>query len=99
MSALKPATRADLRLICGTINDLRSVRDRLNSAGAVKSADYVRRALKSAEGAKRHVERRLHATPLLDTCPSNAGCYPCTRHDDDDPCCLTHCDDCQKGVC
>jgi hypothetical protein len=35
---------------------LRFARDRLREAGADKAADYVARALKSAEGAQRHAD-------------------------------------------
>jgi hypothetical protein len=37
--------------------DLRRVRTSLREAGAPKAADYVQRALKSVEGARRHAER------------------------------------------
>jgi hypothetical protein len=43
---------------------LRTARDALAAAGATRAADYTRRALKSAEGAKRHAENmgaRPHA--------------------------------------
>ena len=37
---------------------LRQARSLLHEAGAVKAAQKVRHALKSAEGAERHVQRR-----------------------------------------
>jgi hypothetical protein len=60
---LRPATRADSQDIRSAIFDLRSAREKLARAGAVKAADYVRAALKSAEGAERHNERRIMHTP------------------------------------
>lgn len=48
------------------IGDARRARDALKIAGAKKAAAYVRRAIKSAEGALRHADRiygealRLH---------------------------------------
>lgn len=41
----------------GAVAQLRIARDWLRAAGAKNAADYVARALKSAEGAKRHAER------------------------------------------
>ena len=43
---------------------LRQARSLLREAGAVKAANKVRRALKSAEGAERHVCQRRHRTAL-----------------------------------
>lgn len=54
---LRPYKPGDFQTICRSIVVLREVRDALIEAGAEKSADYVRRAIKSAEGARRHAER------------------------------------------
>jgi hypothetical protein len=43
-------------LIKAAIEDLRTARHRLRDAGANKAADYVARAMKSAEGALRHAQ-------------------------------------------
>jgi len=42
------------------LRHLRSARTSLREAGAKNAADCVARALKSAEGAKRHAERRAN---------------------------------------
>jgi len=44
------------------IEYLKIARDALADADAPKAADKVRRALKSAEGAYRHVRHRYHRT-------------------------------------
>jgi hypothetical protein len=56
-------TRADdlARIDCA-IAKLREARDLLREAGAVKATAYVRGALKSAEGARRHAESLLTAS-------------------------------------
>jgi hypothetical protein len=54
--AAKPAP-STLAVIDAAIADLRRVRTSLREAGAPKAADYVQRALKSVEGARRHAER------------------------------------------
>jgi hypothetical protein len=50
-------TRDDLAEIALAIQLLRHTRDKLRRAGAVRAANYVARALKSAEGAARHAAR------------------------------------------
>jgi hypothetical protein len=62
---LRPGTRADSQAIRSAIFDMRSARDKLAGAGAVKAADYVRAAIKSAEGAERHNERRVMHTDAI----------------------------------
>lgn len=54
--------RRDIRpeLVAKAIATLKSARDLLAIAGAGNAADYVRRALKSAEGAKRHANGRKY---------------------------------------
>lgn len=48
------ATLARRDRVGAAIHHLREARDNLRLAGADKAADYVARALKSAEGAYRH---------------------------------------------
>lgn len=40
------------------LRQLREARDKLRISGAAQAADYAGRAIKSAEGAMRHAERR-----------------------------------------
>ena len=61
MAKLRPGTRLDSNRIRSAIFDLRDAREKLHLAGAVKACAYVRRAIKSAEGAFRHAERRMMA--------------------------------------
>jgi len=53
---LRTVTLADVDTIQKAVEALKFARNRLRSVGARKSADYVGRALKSAEGALRHAE-------------------------------------------
>lgn len=46
----------DRELVCDAIEHLRIARNMLAGCGARKAADKVRRAMKSAEGAQRHVD-------------------------------------------
>ena len=75
------------------IVSLRCARDRLVRAGAPRATDKVRRALKSAEGALRHAQRRAYDPPALrrhdpEACPfcdeparrSPEGVLYCTDH-------------------
>lgn len=62
MSRLQPATIRDVHRVRLACERLRDARDALAQAGAVRAAAKVRRALKSAEGALRHVERRQRTT-------------------------------------
>jgi hypothetical protein len=59
---LKPATRADVDHVRLAIHHLQVARDLLRQAGATAALSRVRAALKSAEGAQRHVERRANET-------------------------------------
>lgn len=59
---LTPATPATLAECHRAIRALRSARNHLRRAGAPEAAEYVSRALKSAEGALRHAWRRYYAT-------------------------------------
>lgn len=54
---LRQTTEADLLAINQGIRLLRQARDRFKTAGARKAAEYVRKAIKSGEGARRHAER------------------------------------------
>lgn len=49
---------ANILKIKFAITDLRNARDQLVDAGAPRAAAKVRRALKSAEGALRHVQTK-----------------------------------------
>jgi hypothetical protein len=67
-------------VIKNALADLRSARDLLRDAGCKNAADYVARAMKSAEGALRHAESWRHRTdddkqhvrgdPLKDRAPA-----------------------------
>jgi len=54
---LRTGKPGDLRNVQVAINYLRLARNLLVAVGAKKSADRVRHALKSAEGAERHAQR------------------------------------------
>ena len=58
---LRKVAQADVDLISMAIARLHIARAFLRSAGAKNAADYVARALKSAEGAQRHAERCLNS--------------------------------------
>ncbi len=58
MPELKPMTYAEARKVVDAIAALRTARDLLAGSGSDRAADAVRRAIKSAEGAKRHADRR-----------------------------------------
>lgn len=64
MRTLRPYQDGDRQRILAALNRLRDARSDLIEAGATSAAAYVRRALKSAEGALRHAERRERATPV-----------------------------------
>lgn len=57
---LKEAHYADVRNVEMAMAYIRRGRDLLAKAGAEQAAKAVRKALKSVEGAKRHVDRRFH---------------------------------------
>lgn len=56
MSRLRTATENDVLLIVDSIQRLRGVREQLKAAGARQAARYVAAAIKSVEGAERHVQ-------------------------------------------
>ncbi len=58
---MKPITTDQRLAIDYAILHLAKARGALRSAGATKTAAYVSRAMKSAEGAARHADRRLRA--------------------------------------
>lgn len=62
---LRPATLQDVQAIDSAVVHLRRARDLLTGAGADKAAARVRLALSSADGALRHVDRRL-VRPVAD---------------------------------
>lgn len=59
---IKPATESDVVFINAAVDRLRRARDLLAAAGATKAAAAARRAIKSADGARRHVTHRLART-------------------------------------
>lgn len=61
MRRLKPATAHDAATIAEACRLLRDARDLLRNAAAPKACGKARRALKSAEGAARHVQHRLRS--------------------------------------
>ena len=59
---VKPATQAQADALQRALRSLRDARYCLMFADCPQAADATRRALKSAEGAERHMLRRLQAT-------------------------------------
>lgn len=59
---IKPADPLDERRVSYAAACLRIARDELVEAGALRAADKVRKALKSTEGALRHVQHRQTRT-------------------------------------
>lgn len=67
---LRPAENHHRILIDGAINRLKEARDAAAEAGAVNLARKIRSALASADGARRHLDRRLRApVPVSDGHP------------------------------
>ncbi|MDO7837605.1 hypothetical protein Q4610_21465 [Sphingobium sp. HBC34] len=62
MSAIRPATEQDATAILTSIDCLREARNLLRQAGASKAARAVATAMKSAQGAERHVRHRIRRT-------------------------------------
>lgn len=67
---LTPATRLDVTRVMDALEMLRAVRARLADADCPAALAKVQSAIKSTEGALRHVQRRyragLPAAPLVD---------------------------------
>lgn len=59
MRPITPATDADAAGVRAAIAKLREARDLLRVAAAPAAAKAVARALKSADGARRHVDHRI----------------------------------------
>jgi hypothetical protein len=59
MRAIKPAATLDRIAIDEAIQAMREARRLLRAAGAMRAWKAAARALKSAEGARRHVRHRL----------------------------------------
>ena len=59
MRTIKPGTATDAAAIAHSITRLREARSLLREAGALTAAKAVARALKSADGARRHVGHRI----------------------------------------
>lgn len=59
---IKPATESDVLSINAAVDQLRRARNLLANAGATKAAAATRRAIKSADGARRHVTHRVART-------------------------------------
>lgn len=63
--ALKPADNSQAASLDAAVNMLRAARDELARADCPRSLARVRAALKSAEGARRHMQRRsMHSTTV-----------------------------------
>ena len=62
MRRIKPANVVDQATIAEAIGALREARTLLRWAGAERARKAAARALKSAEGARRHVQRRIKRT-------------------------------------
>jgi hypothetical protein len=63
MRTIRPATKRDAEAIQAATGKLREARDRLRLAGAPRAAQAAARALKSADGAGRHVAHRIRRSP------------------------------------
>lgn len=59
MRSIKPAAPADRVAVRTAIDHLRCARHLLASSGAPRAAAAVRKALRSAEGAARHIDHRI----------------------------------------
>lgn len=59
MRPIKSAAPADREAVVSAIDHLRAARNLLAMSGAQRAAAAVRKALRSAEGAGRHVDHRL----------------------------------------
>lgn len=59
---IRPATRDDLDALQAALDHLRHARNALRAAGCPQALAKVRHALKSAEGAERHMHHRLRRT-------------------------------------
>lgn len=67
---LKPATAQQEIYLTMAVNLLRIARDHAERSGSPRAVAAIRRALKSAEGAQRHMRhrrRRTEETPCNDT--------------------------------
>jgi hypothetical protein len=64
---LKPATQGQADTLQRALHRLHDARIFLKIAGCPAALAAVRRAIKSAEGAERHMQRRLGATRAPDT--------------------------------
>lgn len=74
---IRPTTKADLILIRAALHHLREARNLFREVGAKKAAAYVRRALKSGEGAERHAERaRFRSEPHVNGMVECPACPP-----------------------
>jgi hypothetical protein len=62
MKIIAPASIADWNRVNRACELLREARDLLSKAKAPRATDKVRRALKSSEGALRHVQHRCNRT-------------------------------------
>ncbi|WP_328276117.1 hypothetical protein [Sphingobium sp.] len=59
MRPIKIAARSDREAVRSAIDHLRHARNLLARGGALRAAAAVRKALRSAEGAARHVDHRI----------------------------------------
>jgi len=57
---LEPATWSDYSRVGEALTALRHARDVMKQVKCPKAAEAIRLAIKSAEGAERHVARRAH---------------------------------------
>lgn len=63
MRTIRPATANDAATVASATDKLREARDLLRLAGAPRAAKAVATALKSAHGARRHLDHRLRRSP------------------------------------
>ena len=60
MRSLRPATRAQTDAASATIAALRQARDHARKADSPRTLERILKALKSAEGARRHAAHRFN---------------------------------------
>lgn len=62
--AMRPATADDERAVVEAVAHLRAALGLLSSAGSARTCERVRAAIRSADGARRHVGHRRLRTEL-----------------------------------
>ncbi|WP_428031527.1 hypothetical protein [Ancylobacter sp.] len=69
VTRLRPATSEQRSRAAAAAFRLRAALEDAEAADCPKLAQSIRRAIKSADGARRHIERRRSATPPVEVSP------------------------------